>query len=47
MIDAFKGDLIGIELRDLTECAPCVWYSRVDKSRFGKNQSYKVLTPDR
>ena len=31
---------------NLTECAPCVWYSGVDKKFFGRNQSYEVLTPD-
>ena len=42
----FKGVLIGLELREFDRmCAP-VWHSHVD-SRFGKNQSYEVLTLDR
>ena len=39
----FKGVLIGLELREFDRmCA-----MHLTKSRFGKNQSYEVLTLDR
>ena len=49
MIDAFKGVSIGLELREFDRmCAMrVVYFGIMTKSRFGKNQSYEVLTPDR
>ena len=39
----YKRVLIGLELREF----PRMCDMRLTKSRFGENQSYKVLTPDR
>ena len=43
----FKGVLIGLELREFDNVRHVFGIPALTKSRFGKNQSYEVLTPDR
>ena len=44
----FKGVIIGLELREFDRmCAMRLVFLHWQKSRFGKNRSYEVLTPDR
>ena len=44
----FKGVLIGLELREFDRmCAMPLVFPTLTKSRFGKNQIYEVLTPNR
>ena len=44
----FKGVLIGLELREIDRmCGHAFGIPVLTKSRFRKNQTYEVLTPDR